>query len=675
MIFIRDFLLWGLVTIHVVGGAFLFRRLFPRESRWLAFIVPELVVVLFCCFLEHHIPLTSLRFLLPFTTAVSLAAMAAPRSPWRSMRLPSLLFASLFAFAVVLRMAVPNIADCRDGISDLGVVDDFLFGQTLPPDSTWLPPVKLVYYYYLEHYAASLLIRLLGVDPGTGFNLSCALLSTYIWFLMGAGGWILGRGRLWIALLMPVLAVCTANGSGGYIWLMSGDLDTEHYIRLQAAVGLHADQVWLLRQLKVVYGANEPELMPPGYGAWMGALHSVQAGQFVTCFTLLSLLEMLRRRRANWPWICLILSPFLILTTCTWVAPVVGVVAVAGGAIALWKKRAPIGWGFVLITAGLLVACFEPMLVDILEWEPPLAEVDFLDPALRTQWIEFLVQWWILLLPALALLFAWKWISPITRVYLIVLPPALAAMEIWTFGWRGDMTEKIWSCLFAGGWMLFLPEIARMRAWPFRGILVLVGAACAVSLCFWFRHEWDMLNRDEVGRIDGRGEFRSDPRKARLVESLSQLDGQTIIPGITDGGDEGTPLLMTYSHTRGYATWIVVSDLDFYSNGLGESHRRSIGVSQLYAGKLADPLAYLRQNNIAGVVIYPDDNIAPAVVQQLEQQLAPFYTYEDAWDRTDDQAAKDDIASGRPCAGVFVYHPEVAKLFGTPKPAPPSNPQ
>ena len=44
MLLLRAALLEFLVCYHVVGGAVLFRRLFPRESAWLAFIVPTLLV-------------------------------------------------------------------------------------------------------------------------------------------------------------------------------------------------------------------------------------------------------------------------------------------------------------------------------------------------------------------------------------------------------------------------------------------------------------------------------------------------------------------------------------------------------------------------------------------------------------------------------------------------------
>jgi hypothetical protein len=666
VIFLRGLLLWGIISVHVVGAAFLFRRLFPGESRWLAFIVPGVVAVLFCNFIEHTIALTFLGALLPFTAGGSIWAMVAPKSPWRVMRLPSLLFVSAFAFNVVLRALLPNIATSSDGISDLGIVSDFLFGQTLPPDSSWGPPVKLLYYYYLEHYGASLLIRVLGVDPGTGFNLSVALLSAYFYFMAGAAGWLIGRGRLWIALLMPLLTACAATGTSGYLWLTISGVTWENVINLHSALGdSGADHNWLLRQLTTIYCSDQPVLTPPGFGGWTGSLHSVQAGQCVIGLALLSTLELLRRRRGNWPWISLLISPFLMMTTCTWNVPMLGIIILAVLVIAHFQKLRPASHGFVLVVAGGLIAFLEPMLADVLNWEP-VGGFGLVDGNLRTQGLEFASQWWPVGLPWIALFSIWKRLSAVTRILLILAPLTCVVVEIVGFGWRGDMTAKIWGCVFSACWMIFLPEVARQRAWPFRVILALVVAACLLSLCYWVTSDWRSLNWDEVGRLDGRGLFRSDERKARIVASLSKLDGQIIIPSLTDGIDQGAALLMPFSHTRAYATWSLVTDVIFYTNGMGEAGRRRVNVNRLYTGKLADPLTFLRQGNIAGVVIYPDDSIDLAVLAQLKQKLAPYYTYEDGWNRSDEQVGKDESPT-TPCAGVFVYHPEVTALLGAPK--------
>ncbi len=58
MIWIRATLLFTLVAVHFIGGAALFRRLFPRESPWLGFLIPAFAIAMVCNFTEHGFPLT-----------------------------------------------------------------------------------------------------------------------------------------------------------------------------------------------------------------------------------------------------------------------------------------------------------------------------------------------------------------------------------------------------------------------------------------------------------------------------------------------------------------------------------------------------------------------------------------------------------------------------------------
>ena len=83
MLLLRFCLLWGLVAVHVLGGAILFRRLCPRESPWFGFIVPAMAIVLGLNLLEHAVGFPSLRGLLPFTFLGSLWLIIFRRTNWR----------------------------------------------------------------------------------------------------------------------------------------------------------------------------------------------------------------------------------------------------------------------------------------------------------------------------------------------------------------------------------------------------------------------------------------------------------------------------------------------------------------------------------------------------------------------------------------------------------------
>jgi hypothetical protein len=267
----------------------------------------------------------------------------------------------------------------------------------------------------------------------------------------------------------------------------------------------------------------------------------------------------------------------------------------------------------------------------------------------------------------LVLVFWWRRLNPVTRITLIMVPLAFAAVETWTAGLRIDMTQKCWGIIFTAGWLVFLPEILRQRSWVCRVVALALLVNSALAFCFWTTYYDRAIYRADIGHLDGLGPFGYDVRKARLLEFVSRLPaGATILPGAPCWSPVESGLLPLLSHTRAYLSTDSMSDWVYYPNSLGEGYRRNPNVAALYNGDLANPLVFLRQNNIAAVVINPDDNLHPPFLAKLRAQLAPYYTFEEANDRNPEDTAHD-INPGDPAAGVFVYHPEVTTLLGEPR--------
>ncbi len=245
-------------------------------------------------------------------------------------------------------------------------------------------------------------------------------------------------------------------------------------------------------------------------------------------------------------------------------------------------------------------------------------------------------------------------------------PIAFLVVEMVNIGYRADMTGKSWGLIYAAGWIVFLPEIARQKTWPYRSLLVLLAFNCALSLCFWTTYYARTANPAEIGHLEGLGDFRFDRRKARILETLSRLDNQIIIPGRVQAQLNMSSFLVELTHNRAYATWEMMSDYVFYPNGINEAGRRYADIDALYNGTLVNPIYFLRQRNISAVVIYPDDNIDPSVVEKLKKDLAPYYTFENANFRSVDDIQRD-VSAARPYAGVFIFHPEIDSLIGPAK--------
>src|SRR5450631_3826624 len=119
MVLLRVAFFEFLLCAHVIGAAVIFRRLFPKESPWLCFLMPVLVLLSALNFLEHYVALSNLGWLLPSTLGVSIWAMIKPGVSWEGLRFPAILFISIFTFGYFLRCTAPEISNTNEGVSNL----------------------------------------------------------------------------------------------------------------------------------------------------------------------------------------------------------------------------------------------------------------------------------------------------------------------------------------------------------------------------------------------------------------------------------------------------------------------------------------------------------------------------------------------------------------------------
>jgi hypothetical protein len=643
-----------LVSLHVVGGAVLFRRLFPRESPWFGFVVPALALVMFMNFIEHEVAIPTLRWLLPFTTLGSIWLMVDPKTKWRTLRLPTIIFLVSFAFALFLRFLKPDIEAVRDGTYDLQFISSFCMGQTLPAESTWIPPLKLIYYYTFGHYGSSVLIRLFGFDIGTGFNVSAALVSAWIFLLTAGIASLIGRRKLWIVILVLILTACAANGCTGYFWLLIKDIYPEDVATIHSRVEDPQIHSTLFHYLTPVYIYDRRELFAPGWWAWMGCFHSTSLGQFLTLLVTLSITEMVRLRRSTWPWICCVASIPLMLLSSTWGFPYIVFLVFTGLAWCWYKKRMPQDMRGVLLGVGLVAALLTPMMLYYLTSSTPPHGYPSADE--HTQIAEFIVQWWPVFLPWLGLLLVCRTVHPAVGILLFVFPVAFLGVESYSFGARFDMTGKNWGFIFCAAWAVFIPAIAASRFWTFRFLLCLIAINCALSFCFWTTYYKRTINWDDVGEMEGKGDLRLDSAKARILNALLPLKDQIITTGLSEWSWCESARIANFSGNRDYVTWSFNCDNDMVRNGIGEGWRREKVLDEFYQGKNPNALLYLRQRNIAAVIIWPDDNIPDDAIAKLKQQLAPSYQYEDLRD-VDNQTP--------PNCGIFLYHANLLRELPT----------
>lgn len=635
---------WALVSLHIVGGARLFQRVFPRESPWFGFVVPALVFILTFNFIEHLVALPVLVWMLPFTTVACLFLVLDSGSGWRGLKLPTGIFVAAFAVTLTLRLVKPSIMGVSSGNYDLPVISTFCMGHKLPAPFAWFPPYPVNQYYTLIHYGASVLTRLLGTDVGTGFNLGTALLSAWIIFAAAAIAWRVSRRRVWVTILAAITIQCASNGVSPLLWLehwpvnpctagnILNDLDAPEFHPLLKAVLWPVSDYYSRRDLEV-----------PGFWSWDGAFHATSGGQFLTLFSVWSLAELLRRRRSNWPWILFIVTPALMLVTSTWGVPLVGLFMVVGLAVALWRGIRPENVRMVIALLAAFTVLLMPVLSEFLPseisiWRFPTAGED------HTQFLEFLLYWWPVVVLWIAVLFVWRRVGSLVRIVWILFPFFFWAVEDYTVAARFDMTGKLWGYLWGFAWCALFPAVAVRRARGFRLVLLLLVTTNAISLVEWVH--WTYLTcagPGVIGHLDGQPTYADDAEKRAIFDAMRPYKGRIFLAGLpkiynVDGG-------MLAAFTRNYA----FVDSSFYvdgffcPNGADLATRRTDAAIAFYAGKMDDPLAFVRQHDIEGIVVWPDDNLPDERIAEFKQKLAPLYEYTDF--RT----------SNGPNAGIFRY--------------------
>ncbi|MCE0498024.1 MAG: hypothetical protein LV481_08785 [Methylacidiphilales bacterium] len=648
---LRICLLWALVSLHFAGGAALFRRLAPRESPWFGYIIPFIVLCLICNFVEHFLPITTLMWLTPVTGLGSLWLILRPGFSWRGLLLPTVVFLGSFAFVLFVRSLRPTVVSDSDGVAECNLISNYLFGETLPPTESWMPPYKSTHYHTLMYYPASVMIRMFHLDIGTGYNMACAVLSTLICYLASAVAYQLSRGKVWLTLLMPLLIESTGTGCSFYVWMtttgdynpfLMGDVmyvfDNPNYHNV------------ITHFLSPVGFWDRRDLQVPGFWSWAGGYQDDVAGQFLTLYAIWCLTELLRRKVSNWPWISLVLLPVYCLDISAWVLPIMGLIFIAGAVSVWWHKLLPRNPRFVLFSIGAALILLMPTLIDFLTISNGLASPAWTTPNIRTQLGEFILEWWPVTLMWLSLFFLWRRLPVSVWCLMIVLPLMFLLVEFVEVYFRPITTGKLWGDIYGGAYVAFLPIVVMRRWWPYRTIAALVIVTTLLSFPYWITHAWRTASwGQDIFHLEGEGPLHWDSRKAEMFHVLNQFHNQIIVTGRPHAEYDESPSLSVFTHNRNYIAWSDRMLIWTEPNG-AEQIRRNLTINALYDGKLLDPLRFLRLRNITALVIWPDDHIPDNTLNQLKIQLAPAYEYCNY---------RDD---GGENAGVFVYRPQLATL-------------
>jgi len=655
MLILQALFLWLIVSALMIGGAMIFLRLFPEESPWFGFIVPPLAVVLFLNFVEHLVALPVLLYLLPLFLGATVWMAVSGKYFKEPLVLPGAVFLASFAFTFAIRCLQPDIAFTSDGISDLNMVNNFSQGQALPPPDTWMPPYPFVWYYDLQHYAASVTERLLAVKIGVAYNVSHALLSSLICVAGAAAAHRISEGKLWITLAVPFLIESAATGSTAYLVLFCHNNDLWLPFDLSSGMTLphpNNNAIWQNPIWKYLLWDPRPEILHldkpailrlqvPGFWTWRDEYHANASGHLLTVLSVFLIAEIVALKRSTWPWVLAVIMPLLASTASAWALPIT---------VLLCWVILPVGWFCGRRPASIPSALWMLFGTVTLLWpafysttsSPQVPEITWINPADRTPLLEFLVQWWPIILLWICGCLCFRQLSFGHRWVLVVVPFMLIGIDMVTIESRYNTIEKMWGYTWAAGLVAFFPFVASRTGVAFRLVSIILLLSAFVSLSS-FVHSvcggtWD----NAAFHLEGDQYINADAQKKRLLQVVGQTRHLTYLSGKCVFCYNEAPALTVFTDNRSYIAW---SWFESVTNYINEAQNRDKLDNDFYSGAMTDRLQFLHDNQIAGVIIWPDDNLSDDFLANLRKELEPAYGYIDC---------KGD---GDKNAGVFLLRP------------------
>jgi len=660
MLLVRLFLLWSLISMHIVGGAVVFRRLFPRECPWLGYLAAPLAFLLGLNFIEHFVGIPSLTWLLPITTLGLAWLMVQPGYSWAGLRLPTGIFLGSFAFVMAIKALHPDIGTNSEALADLNRVLDYCFGETLPPTDSWLPPYNHQWYYTFMMYGASVVKRLFFLDLGTAYNFSFALLIA-LTFLTGAGAafYISGR-KMWIALVSLFFLAATFTGSSAII-----DLLARPHPNVWLAVNLNLDWnnpalnplTWFLKDDPY----HEPlKLFPPGLWIWMDEFHPTLAGHILTLGAVLATLAIFCRDRSNWPWVFLVLLPFVTVITSTWSLLVVGFLCAGGLGMALWAGHRPEKYKFVLLATVIGLVLIWPTLTTLTSWGTDQG-LDWNRKEWRTPFWLFVIEWWPIYVPWFLLCFVWHRLTFVARWFHVAVAVLFVCTEVFNVGTlRVNTPEKMWGTIYGVGLVTLVPLVLMRKGWLFRFVSLILTLTAAISLYAWLENSSQWIDWKNLAfHTEGSAYLKNNEQFRRMLQVLDPYRGLTVVAGRAEWSYSESPGIAVFTENRCYIAWTITEEICGHA---GESGYRAKQVNDFYDGKLEDPLAFMEDNNIGAVLIWPNDKISDDRLKEIKQELAPAYRYVDC------------RLGGENNAGVFLRRSLNRSEASPRQPAPPTAP-
>jgi hypothetical protein len=164
-----------------------------------------------------------------------------------------------------------------------------------------------------------------------------------------------------------------------------------------------------------------------------------------------------------------------------------------------------------------------------------------------------------------------------------------------------------------------------------------------VSLGAWSAGNYDYgKSNDVILCLEGDHFLKDNPVLRRMEEVLSRIHGQVVLTGVARYAWMESTCLPAFTENRCYLGWTNAEETCGHPR---EADFRQEQINDFYAGKMPEPLKFLKSGDIAAIVVWPDDKIPDGWLATMKTTLASDYTYIDC------------KGEGADNAGIFLRNP------------------
>lgn len=622
-----------LVLLHVnlVGLALACRRLFGTYALSRVVAPVAFCLVFFC--LEHGVGLGRLNWLWPLTTVVAASLIVRSREVLHSNWKFEAVFLLVFAWAFAWRISYPGIAASSEKLTGLSMISSYFYGDRLPPVDVWLPPFPFDVYYSFQHYCASLMGRILGLNIGLTYNLAVCLIVSLTSLCAAIAARIISKSDRRAALVTVAFVV---GGTGATIPVHFIRTNPDLHSSMRFIGGTVTSQLvntsfgrWLVSLEKVPVQPVQMPMETFSYLLSLGDYHPPLSGFYLLALALLCLAMIESGQETRVSQAVLAGTIPLCIVSNGWSAPFQGLIVLAWIGFRL-RYRKPVDWrmlaGGALLTGAL---CYPFLSTYAYRAADIQAKVSFLSAAEHTP----ILLGAILLFPVLII---------------VLLPIAFGERKRWAVWCAG-----FWILLLVITELILIDDIysgpynrfnTTLKWWPWiqAGALLTLGAYCLQSASRVCRYGavfvlgivsvygLDQLRglitgyKQDFGRLDGSAWITDDKIEKPILEFLKTQPRSIILQRLAAGSFTPSPGMIMFAGHQAFLGWPEHEKL--WRGYRSDIELRDKQVREFYAGQLPGAADWLLQNRIEHVLwLKTEDKLPPGTFSKIHDAIQESY--------------------------------------------------